>query len=137
MAKEEIYIGHPVVALKFALANFAANQDGTTVPADTNADAYALPWGGSIIGLSVSLNAAVSANTITFKPTVGGTEDTDLSVQLDTTNTQRYSARCDVGKIPFTANAAIGVVYDSHASFAPTTADGVVTLFVVFDEVEY
>lgn len=137
MGKENILISHPVVALTYSHTNFAANQDGTTVPASANADTYAFPWSGHIIGMGVNLNAAVTANTITFKPTVAGTESTLLSVQLDTTNTTRYSAKCDREAIPFAANAAIGVVYDSHASFTPTTADGNVVLFVVFDEVDY
>ena len=137
MQKENIAVSHPVVALTFTGANFAASQDATAVPATANNNTYAFPWSGHVIGLSVDLNDDVTSGTITLKPTVGGTESTEIAVQLDTENTAQYSGVCGREEIPFAANQQIGVVYDSSADLAPETADGNVVLFVVFDEVDY
>lgn len=128
---------HPVTTLIYTLANVAANQDGTAVPATANGDVWVVPWDGHIIGIAAYANDAVTAGTVLFKPTVGGTEDADLGVTLDTTNTQALSAKVPAISVPFTANSQIGVVYDSSADFAPTTADVNVMLYVVFNEVRY
>ena len=135
--QEAIGITHPMVPLPFTLANLAAGQDGTAVPATANGNYWVVPWGGYIVGMGVFSNAAVTANTVTFKPTVNGTESAVLSVQLDTTNTQHHQGHVPAIGIPFSEGAYLGVVYDSHASFTPTTADVNVVLFVVFNEVRY
>ena len=134
---EHIAAGHPQMLLTYTLANLAANQDGTAIPATANGDEWPMPYGGHIVAMAVRLSTAVTANTVTFKPTVNTTEDTNISVQLDTTNTQSHEGYTTVGKIPFDAGDRIGVVYDSHASFAPTTGDVNVVLHVVFDRVDF
>lgn len=65
---------------------------------------------------------------------MNGTASTTLSVSLDGTNTQYNSALQGSAQNinDFTANQSIGVEITTDGSWAPTTADIVVNLFVDF-----
>jgi hypothetical protein len=110
-------------------SSVALNLLGTT---DNSEVVY--PQTGRVIGISVSSNAARTAGTLTVSPVVNGTASTTLSVSLDGTNTQYNSALQGSAQNinDFTANQSIGVEITTDGSWAPTTADIVVNLFVDF-----
>lgn len=137
MAKSErIGINKPVCAFTFSVANIADSQDGTAVPVDANGNAVVLPWDGYIVGMSVALNAAITAGIITIKATINGTEDANTAVLLNTTDTQFNSEEWGtLGQTAFTAGQYLGVVYDSDANVEANTVDLVVVVYVVFDDI--
>ena len=69
---------------------------------------------------------------LTVVPTIDGTASTTLSAALDGTNTQYFSAVQEHVNDPFTTNQRLGVEITTDGSWAPTTADVVINLFVLF-----
>jgi len=139
MQQEAIAIKYNLVPLNFTLANTAANQDGTAVPIDVNAVKYTMPYAGWLVAMSVSMSTDVTAESIVFKPMINTTEYTTLAVTLNTTtgSTQYGTNKVPYGAIPFAENDEIGVVYDSHASYTPTTADVHVVLYALLRDCDF
>jgi hypothetical protein len=137
ITQENIGVTHPMVAFTFSQTDVAANQDGTTVKVNADGDEYVMPWAGHAVAISALANTAVTAETLIFKAAINGTEDADLTVQLDTTNTLHHETKIDAINVPFVAGDRLGCVYDTHADYTPTTLDAVVVIFVVFNDVRY
>lgn len=89
-----------------------------------------VPFDGNVVGISVASNAARTAGTLTVVPVINGTASTSLSAVLDGTNTTYDASMQRHEKDPFRAAQALGVEITTDSSWAPTTADIVVTLFV-------
>jgi hypothetical protein len=95
-------------------------------------DGYVMPFGGEIVAVGWNLTAAATAGTLSVGATVNGTEDTDttIAVPADSATTKGYK-RVPRNKATFVAGDAIGAEITTNGSFAPITADLVVTVWVV------
>lgn len=78
------------------------------------------PWAGSIVGISVQVEAARTAGTLTIQPSINGTAAA-ASVDIDGTNTQYNTATWRRGLYPVTAGQRIGCLWSSDASWAAGT----------------
>jgi len=92
---------------------------------------YTLPYDGSIVAISIASNAARTGGTLTVKPTVNGVEQT-LAATLDATNTTYHYATQAKDAETFSAGDRLGVKITTDATWAPTTADIVVTVVIEF-----
>lgn len=110
-------------------ADVAASQSAVALKLNANNDELVMPRNGSIVAITVASNAARTAGTLTVKPTVNGAEQL-LSAVLDAANTQFKSTTQAVGTETFTAGQRIGVKITTDATWAPITADIVVTVYV-------
>lgn len=134
-----------VVALPFVVANLAASQTDAALEASAvgvvGVTGIVMPAAGYIVGLAVESNAARTAGTADFRPSVAGTAvsgaaATDLQAILDATNTTRVTSRATVRNVAtFTAGQRVGVVVTTDGTWAPITADILVTLFVGLERV--
>lgn len=88
----------------------------------------AMPIAGSIIGISVYSNEARTADTLTVDATIDGAV-TGLQAILDVDNTTIHYAVQAKDVDSFVAGDAIGVKITTGGSWAPTTADILVTVF--------
>jgi hypothetical protein len=91
---------------------------------------FTLPYGGSVIGVSVSSNAALAGGTVTVDPTINGTK-TGLTAVLD--NAHQYnSATQDVNTDTFAAGNRLGLKVTTDANVDPNTIDLVITVIVEY-----
>jgi hypothetical protein len=95
-------------------------------------DGYTMPFPGDIVGVSWAFTTAPTAGTMTVGATVGGTEDADTtaSVVVDSTATAGYK-RVGRGSAGFNAGDVVGAEISTNGSFAPITADVLVTVWVI------
>lgn len=132
-AKENMATKQPQFRFDFALANFAASQTDTDVPILGGIiPEFLLPAGGKIVGYAVNLSAAVTAGSLAFDITIDGTSV--KTIDADTATQTEYYAAIEDSNLAFDAGNEIGCTYTSDGSLAPTTIDGVVSVYIVFDE---
>lgn len=99
-----------------------------------------MPYGGSIIALSVSANANVTTATVAFNAHNGGTGYAQASGITTTLTTAAGSSNAGYssvrpGVLTFAAGDKIGVNYASATNYAATTVDYDVTLWYVLNPV--
>ena len=99
-----------------------------------------MPYGGSIIALSVSANANVTTATVAFNAHNGGTAYAQASGITTTLTTAAGSSNAGystvrAGVLTFAAGDKIGVNYASATNYAATTVDYDVTLYYVLNPV--
>ncbi len=118
----------PVV---FAQDNAAASQSAVAMKlvGSTTCDQFVMPRAGSVVGVSVYSNAAVTTSTAKVDVTIGGTA-TGLQATLDTTNTQAHYNTQAINTDTVGAGGTIGMKISTGATFAPTTADIIAVAFV-------
>lgn len=116
----------------------AASQTDVQLPiAEVNAgagnaiDGYIMPFAGQIVGISYKLSAAGTTGTFTIGPTVGGTEQADLTVTVGTTTSGRATVPRDTYR--FVAGADIGAEITTGGTWDGTTADLGVSVWVILD----
>lgn len=132
---ERIAAKGQLVTLTFMQSGVAANQTDADLPiVETGAEdggtavtAHTIPYPFDILAMSCSLSAAASAGTLTINPTVGGTADTTLQIDV-TTGTEGYDK---VGVVRGKAGDSVGVQINTDNSWDGTTADLAVTLYVM------
>ena len=126
-----------VVPLLFQQAAVAASQTDSDLPvAEVGIIAslvlgHTVPFAGSIVGISASLNDASSAGELTVGASIGGTEDA-LSTMSIATETEKYLA-IPRGNIPFVAGNVLGVQISTDASWTPETRDLTVQLWALVE----
>lgn len=127
-----------LVALHFAQADVAASQTDVqlSVMAVDNAaddqlavDEVSMPFPGEIVGISYNLSAAGSAGALSVGATIDGTEDADTTQAVGTN--QRGVAKVPRGRAAFAAGARIGAEITSDGSWNGTSADLLVTVWVL------
>jgi len=91
------------------------------------------PWAGSIVGVSVAVEAARTAGTLTVEPTIDGS-DSGIDVVIDDDPTQYNTAKYRRGQYPVTAGQRIGVDITTDSSWAAGTTPSI--LVIVFVHVE-
>lgn len=125
-----------LVALRFMQDAVAASQTNTQLnvaevaSGATNAcDGIAMPWAGTIVGISYQLSAAGTAGTLTIGPTVNGTESADPTLAVTTGTSGTDTALR--GAATFAAGDLIGAEITTDGSWDGTSSDLVVTVFVL------
>lgn len=128
-----------VTVLPFVL-NDIADADGTFTFANGTGTQFIAPYGGSIIGWSGSLTAAIGG-TLTVHATIDGslspawasTLGAAAAADLGATDTQgAYQTH-----FTFSAGARLGLMYTKVGTITPITSDFTGGLVVLFDEVRY
>lgn len=125
--QENIAVTDYVIPLTFYAADIP-NAAGTAI-ASLGGNEYVLPFAGSIVGISAAINADLTTGTVTFRPTINGTASTVVTTAV-TNGTQYSSAKKDTNVVPFAAGARLGVDFTKSGTVNPTTADGVIVLYV-------
>lgn len=127
-----------VVALTFMQDNVAASQSNVQIPiaqvasaAENVVDGYAMPWAGTIVGISAVVSTAGSAGTLTVGATVDGTEAADPTLSITTEASKSDTATR--GTASFAAGAVIGAEITTDGSWNGTSSDLGVTVFVLVD----
>lgn len=122
-----------LVGIPFVQDALAASQTDVQLTAQDAAvavDGITAPWDGEIVGISYDLSAAGSAGSLTVGATIGGTEDADTTQTITTATSG--GVKIPRGKCPFVAGSILGVEITTDGSWNGTTADLVVTLWVLF-----
>ena len=136
--KERIRIRHDKAAgLGFMQSNVAASQ--SSAPLDVLGLAgnteFTVPLSGRIRAISIASNAARTGGTLSIVPTVDGTAKSIPTAKLDGTNTTYHYGTSEWNDSPyFTVGQRIGVKITTDASWAPITANVVVTVFIELEE---
>ncbi len=140
MLQEKIAIRHNVVALPaFIDQNVAASQTDAqlTVGAAADQDGVLALKGGYVIGMSVQLNAAATAGTLTVGVSIDGTEDANTTQSI--TTGQEVMALFEIGDDAprFEAGEQIGVEITTGATWDGTTADLMVVVYVLYEDWQF
>lgn len=104
-------------------------HDGTTL-ATLDVTEYTVAWDFEIVGISISASAARTAGTLTVDATINGAV-TGVQAVLDGTNMQYHYGRNSRGNDMGRAGGRVGVKLTTDASWAPTTADVAVVVWVL------
>lgn len=119
----------------FRQDNVAAGQSGVALPyqsVDANSQTFAIaPRAGVIVGMSWSLNAAITAGVATLRATVGGTAKGDAESIVSAATT---SAVVDQSvEVPFAKGDKLGVAITTDGSASPVTSELGVELIVRYE----
>ena len=119
------------VPFGFGQADVAASQTAVALdvqgtPGNTE---YVMPFAGSIVGISVASNALRTGGTATLEPTVNGT-GVGLTTQINAGNTLYNSSTQAKDTDTFSAGDRVSVLVTTDGTWAPTTADFVITVIV-------
>lgn len=131
---ERIISRGQLVGLTFIQDAVAASQtdaqlqliDATAAAASTE---YCMPFAGEVIGVSYALTAAGTTGTFTIGATIAGTEVASSTLTVGT-NT-KDSIALPRGTAAFDAEALIGAEITTGGTWDGTTADLVVTVWVL------
>lgn len=88
-----------------------------------------MPWDGEVVGVSCRLSAAATAGQLTVGATINGTEDADTTLAI--TTQQGGYKRVPRGSATFVAGDRIGAEITTNAAWNATTADLLVTVWVL------
>jgi hypothetical protein len=139
---ERVIAKGQLIALHFQQADVAASQtnaaltvaevrDTAATADDQNAvDAYVIPWDFEIIGVSARSSAARSAGTLTVEPLVNATAS-GMTAALDATTTQSTRTIQNRGADTGVAGDRVACRITTDGTWAPVTADIVVTVWVL------
>lgn len=132
---EDIAIRKNLVGLPFQFTN-VPDSTGTLATLQATTTDYVMPKRGSVVGISVSSNAAFDTGTVTFRPTVSGTAKTALSTALSASAQRNYAEKpADV--VPFAAGAYLGMDFVKSGTVAPTTNDISGILWVLLEDWDF
>jgi hypothetical protein len=132
---ENILTAGQLVPLRFIQASVAASQTNAALYTYESAShvllniAYTMPFDGEIIAVTLDLNAAGSAGSLTVIPTINTTSVT-LPTKAITTATTGM-ATCRRGKNKFAAGARIGCKVTTTGAWNGTTRDLMVVVWVI------
>lgn len=105
-------------------------QEGGAGPISLAVEEYYAPWPGEIVAVAFDLSAAGSAGNLSIGATINGTEDADTTYAI--TTAQRGAKKVPRGKAMFAAGQYIGSEITTDGSWNGTTADLLVTVYVLF-----
>lgn len=135
---ERIISRGQLVKYTFHQADVAASQTDVqlAVSAVDNAgddqlqvDGYVVPFDGEIVAITARLSAAATTGTLTVGPTVNGTEKTDPTLSITTSQSSRDTAAR--GTTAFVAGDLIGAEITSGGTWDGTTADLTVEVYAI------
>lgn len=112
-----------------AAMNTIESHDGTTLSV-LDVQEEAVPFAFDLVAVTVSASAARTGGTLTADVSLNGTA-TGLQAALNATDTQWATAHQPRGEDRGVAGDRVGVLLTTDASWAPATADIVVTVAVI------
>lgn len=123
-----------LVAFVFGQDAVAASQSDVQLPAvgpeeGGNVDGYTIPFDFDVVGVAVTLTAAASAGSATVGATVNGAELTRSTLTI-TTGADLYK-RLPRGKARGVAGSRLGCELTTNSGWNATTADMLVTIYVI------
>jgi len=93
---------------------------------------FVMPVAGSIIGITAVCNTACTSGTLTADATINGTA-TGLQVELNSVGSTLSAATMQANNADtVTAGQRVGVKVTTDSTWAPTTGDVVVTVFMEY-----
>ena len=131
--QEDIAVTAYVVPLVFQATNIP-DAAGTANGVEPTTPDYIMPWAGSVIGVSISLNANPTTGVITARPVVNGTGSTAVTAVVQN-NTQRNTGQKPAGTLNFAAGSRIGADWTKSGTVAPTTMDATIIIWVLLNPV--
>lgn len=129
--------GQPNVAISQTAVALKTFTNAATTGALDVTDIVA-PWAGSIVGISYNLETNKTAGALSLSPTINGTEvaSTNVLYRVAMANTTRTAHKIVDGQstgLRFAAGDQLGFKLTTDGSFAPTTADLMAIMYVVFE----
>jgi len=144
MSVSQTHIGSTkqVVALPFHFWNIPDANGTLYTQVNTNGtlDEYTMPYAGSIIGVTGSLNAALTSGSLQFQSRINGSlaPAFDSSARLDlSAQTFAYTQGAQRNNLTFTAGQRVGLNFNKTGTVAPVTTDGQFLLVVLLEGVQY
>lgn len=124
-----------ILAIPFSKANVTTGESNSdlTLGQDTLA---VMPQSGSVIGVTIRANAAITAGTITAKSQAAGTEHTDTGAPAPACSSAAQVSYATVrpGAVTFSAGDTLGVSVTTTTTLNPTDSlDVDAILFVQLD----
>lgn len=119
-------MGAAVQALLFNQANATASQSAVAIPVvgDATINEVVMPWAGAVVGISVTVENARTAGTLTVDATINGTATGHQAI-VNATNTQyAYNAQSKDAN-QFSAGQRIGVKVTTDGSWAAGTTPSI------------
>ena len=128
-----------IVAIPFYVANIVTSKTNEDIALPGTNTVHTMPYGGSVVGISVKLSADVTAGTMSLRAHKDGTEfaqsgypNPSLSSVAGVSGASYASIR--PGVCVFDADEGVGLSYTSDATLAPTNTNDIdALLFVQFD----
>jgi len=120
-----------MVAIPFYVAD-ASGQAGGPAAMSVAGEATAadvsqvpMPFGGSLVGISIQVEAARTSGTLFITPTVNTVPITTAALTIDDDPTQYNTTTFNRGVYTMTADQRLGVVWDSSATWDASTTPSV------------
>jgi hypothetical protein len=140
---EAIAAQYPLIRERFerqqvaaSLTNSQLNLVETRAASSTlNVQGIVMPYDGSVFAIAASFSGNVTAGSFTAMLSVNGTAKATCVVVI-TTGSKGY-AIFEAGQFPFSAGDVVGVQITTNGSYAPTTLDLAVDLYIVPGPVYY
>ncbi len=130
-----------VAHFMFVGPNLSATNGTLLSHGTLGAQTYWMPRRGSIIGVSGSLNAALTAGTLTVQAYIDGSAVPAFSASTALLHLSQQAGFTTVDKQKdshtFIAGQSIGLRYISSDSVAPLTTDGIFLVEVLLEDVDY
>lgn len=92
---------------------------------------YAMPWAGTIVGISAVLSAAATAGALAVAPTVGGSAAADPALAITDEASLTDTALRDAAA--FDAGDIIGVDITTNSAWNGTSSDLAVTVWALME----
>lgn len=127
--KPDTYGGFRHAVGNWEQQNVPVSQASVALKLNADNAEIVLPYAGSIMAISVAATEARSAGTLTVKPTINGTEKA-ISAVLNATNTQFKHTTQAKDTETFVAGDRLGVKITTDSTWAPTTSDIIVTIWL-------
>jgi hypothetical protein len=115
-----------VVGIPFAIANAVTNAAAVDLAHAAGSTYAVMPVAGSVVGISASSSANVSAGSVTFQAHSASTEFTQTGAPapvLSTTASNATWSTVRPGAVTFAAGARVGLSYTSTTDAAPTDSN--------------
>ena len=126
-----------LVPLDFVLLNVPAGATTQMQPSDValaiGTPRLRIPWAGSIVGMSYRLSGAITAGTLNFQATVGGSNVWSPWGALTTAASQHDATSQAPGTDTYTTSDALGIQVVTSGAFTPITMDIHAILWIVVD----
>lgn len=112
-----------ILAIPFNKANLTTGESNTDLTAGQDT-LHVMPAAGSVVGVGIRSNAALTAGTITATPQAAGTEYADTGVPQPVVNATNQASYATVrpGALTFAAGATLGISVTTTTTLNPTNS---------------